>query len=367
MDTNEDSGTALGVADSEFWRGRRVLVTGHTGFKGSWLSTWLVQLGSKVTGVALDPHTDPAMFNLLGLAEHMDSRIADIRDAAAIEEVVQDCQPEIIIHMAAQALVRESYSDPVGTFMTNVMGTTHLLEAARGAKNLGAVVVITSDKCYENREWVWGYRENDAMGGRDPYSASKGCAELVTASYRQSFGDDTPIASARAGNVIGGGDWSDDRLIPDMVRAIEANKVVQIRNPAAIRPWQHVMEPLAGYLLLAERLYTNGVQFADAWNFGPSVEDTQPVSALVERLSRNFESLEWQIDEGEHPHEARFLKLDISKAVSDLGYQPRISLDTALDWTAGWYQAYFDGRDMLAVTQQQIEDFRRRPRQTPCP
>ena len=344
---------------AEFWRGRRVLVTGHTGFKGSWLSTWLVQMGSKVSGVALDPHTDPAMFNLLGLAEHVDSHIADIRDAAALENVVQACQPEIIIHMAAQALVRESYADPVGTFMTNVMGTAHLLEAAKGAKNLGAVVVVTSDKCYENREWVWGYRESDAMGGRDPYSASKGCAELVTASYRQSFGEDISIASARAGNVIGGGDWSEDRLIPDMVRAIESNEVVQIRNPAAIRPWQHVMEPLAGYLLLAEHLFTSGSQYASAWNFGPAVEDTQPVSALVERLSQNFDSLEWQIDKGEHPHEARFLKLDISKAVSDLGYQPRISLDTALDWTARWYQAYFDGQDMLDVTQRQIDDFSR--------
>jgi CDP-glucose 4,6-dehydratase len=350
----------------DFWKGRRVLVTGHTGFKGSWLSTWLVQLGSEVTGIALDPHTDPAMFNLLDLNKHMDSRIVDIRDAVALEKAVQACQPEIIIHMAAQALVRESYTDPVDTFMTNVMGTAHLLEAARGAKNLGAVVIVTSDKCYENREWVWGYRENDAMGGHDPYSASKGCAELVTSSYRQSFGDEVPIASARAGNVIGGGDWSDDRLIPDIVRAIEANEVVQIRSPGAIRPWQHVMEPLSGYMLLAERLCSNSDQYAGAWNFGPSIDDTQPVSALVERLSQKFASqAQWQIDDGEHPHEARFLKLDISKAVSDLGYRPRISLDTALDWTAEWYQAYFDGETMLDVTQRQIDDFNRR--QTPSP
>ena len=290
----------------------------------------------------------------------MDSHIADIRDAAALDKVVQDCQPEIIIHMAAQALVRESYTDPVGTFMTNVMGTAHLLEAARGAENLGAVVIVTSDKCYENREWVWGYRENDAMGGSDPYSASKGCAELVTASYRQSFGDELSIASARAGNVIGGGDWSQDRLIPDIVRAFEANKVVQIRYPGAIRPWQHVMEPLAGYLLLAERVFTSGSQYASAWNFGPSIEDTQPVSALVERLSQKFgPQASWEVDGGEHPHEARFLKLDISKAVSDLGYRPRISLDTALDWTAEWYRAHFDGQNMLDVTQRQIEDFSR--------
>lgn len=345
---------------AEFWHGRRVLVTGHTGFKGSWLSTWLVQLGSKVTGIALDPHTNPAMFDLLGLDEHMDSHIADIRDAAAVAKVVQACQPEVIIHMAAQALVRESYTDPVGTFMANVMGTAHVLEAARGAKNLGAVVVVTSDKCYENREWVWGYRENDAMGGHDPYSASKGCAELVTASYRQSYGDNLPVASARAGNVIGGGDWSDDRLIPDIVRAITAKDVVQIRNPGAIRPWQHVLEPLAGYLSLAEHVCNDAATFAGAWNFGPSYGDTQPVSALIERLSRNFDALEWQIDSGDHPHEAHFLKLDISKAVSELGYRPRVSLDTALDWTAQWYQAHFDGEDMLDVTRRQIDDFGRR-------
>ena len=348
------------MVTGEFWRGRRVLVTGHTGFKGSWLSTWLVQLGSKVSGVALEPYTEPAMFNVLGLDKHIDSHIADIRDAAAVAKVVQDCQPEIIIHMAAQALVRESYSTPVETFDTNVMGTAHVLEAARHAKNLNAVVVVTSDKCYENREWVWGYRESDAMGGHDPYSASKGCAELVTASYRKSFGGDVAIASARAGNVIGGGDWADDRLIPDIVRAIAASDVVQIRSPGAIRPWQHVLEPLSGYLLLAERLCTGGAEYADAWNFGPAIGDTQPVEALVERLSRNFDALEWKVDEGEHPHEAHFLKLDISKAVSELGYRPRLSLDIALDWTAEWYQAHLDGQDMLAVTQRQIDEFSHR-------
>lgn len=343
---------------AEFWRGRRVLLTGHTGFKGSWMSTWLLQLGSEVTGVALETSTEPAMFDLLDLGNHMDSRILDIRDSAAVEKAVAASQPEIIIHMAAQALVRESYADPLATFATNVMGTAHVLEAARGAKNVGAVVVVTSDKCYDNREWVWGYRESDAMGGHDPYSASKGCTELVTASYRKSFGADLNIASARAGNVIGGGDWSDDRLIPDIVRAVAAKEVVQIRNPGAIRPWQHVMEPLFGYLLLAERLYSDGAQFASAWNFGPASGDTQPVSALVERLSRTFDC-EWQLDAGEHPHEARFLKLDIAKAMADLGYQPRIALDTALDWTAEWYQAYFDGSDMLDVTQQQIDAFNR--------
>ncbi|MDJ0907472.1 MAG: CDP-glucose 4,6-dehydratase [Woeseiaceae bacterium] len=341
----------------EFWRGRRVLVTGHTGFKGSWLSTWLVQLGADVTGMALEPYTDPAMFSLLGLDQHLDSRIADIRDLAAVQAIVAASRPEIIIHMAAQALVRESYSTPVETFNTNVMGTAHVLEAARGADSVGAVVVVTSDKCYENREWVWGYRENDAMGGHDPYSASKGCAELVTTSYRQSFGDRLPVASARAGNVIGGGDWADDRLIPDMVRAIEAGRPVEIRNPAAIRPWQHVLEPLSGYMMLAERVFEDGDRFAGAWNFGPAIGDTQPVSALVERLSRNFDALEWNVDTGEHPHEAHFLKLDISKAVSELGYRPRVSLETALDWTAEWYQAYFDGQAMLDVTRRQIDAF----------
>ncbi len=341
----------------EFWRGRRVLVTGHTGFKGSWLSTWLVQLGADVTGMALEPYTDPAMFSLLGLDQHLDSRIADIRDLAAVQAIVAASRPEIIIHMAAQALVRESYSTPVETFNTNVMGTAHVLEAARGADSVGAVVVVTSDKCYENREWVWGYRESDAMGGHDPYSASKGCAELVTTSYRRSFGDRLPVASARAGNVIGGGDWADDRLIPDMVRAIEAGRPVEIRNPAAIRPWQHVLEPLSGYMMLAERVFEDGDRFAGAWNFGPAIGDTQPVSALVERLSRNFDALEWNVDTGEHPHEAHFLKLDISKAVSELGYRPRVSLKTALDWTAEWYQAYFDGQAMLDVTRRQIDAF----------
>ncbi len=344
------------MATESFWRGRRVLLTGHTGFKGSWLSTWLVQMGAKVTGVALEPYTEPAMFNLLGLDQHVDSHIADIRDAAALDKIVKAAQPEIIIHMAAQALVRESYTDPVGTFMTNVMGTAHVLETARSVSNLGAVVVVTSDKCYENREWVWGYRENDAMGGHDPYSASKGCTELVTASYRQSFGDELPMASARAGNVIGGGDWSDDRLIPDMVRAIGAGKPVQIRNPAAIRPWQHVLEPLSGYLMLAENVYADSDKYAGAWNFGPAIGDTQPVSVLVERLSQTFDS-EWEIDAGEHPHEAHFLKLDISKAVAELGYRPRIALETALDWTAQWYQAHFDGQDMLDVTRRQIDAF----------
>lgn len=301
------------------------------------------------------------MFDLLGLGEQMDSHIADIRDAAAVAQVVQACQPEVIIHMAAQALVRESYTDPLATFMTNVMGTAHVLEAARFANNLGAVVVVTSDKCYDNREWVWGYRENDAMGGHDPYSASKGCAELVTSSYRRSYGDSLPVASARAGNVIGGGDWSADRLIPDIVRAITANEVVQIRNPDAIRPWQHVLEPLAGYLSLAEHVCDDPAKYAGAWNFGPSYGDTQPVSALIERLGRNFDALQWRIDSGEHPHEAHFLKLDISKAVSELGYRPRISLDTALDWTARWYQAYLDGEDMLAATRGQIDDFGKRP------
>jgi CDP-glucose 4,6-dehydratase len=346
------------VNTPDFWRGKRVLITGHTGFKGSWLSTWLVQLGSDVTGIALEPHTDPAMFELLDLGAHMDSHIADIRDASAVDKIVRACQPEVVIHMAAQALVRDSYTDPVATFMTNVMGTAHVLEAARGAKNLGAVVVVTSDKCYDNREWVWGYRESDAMGGHDPYSASKGCAELVTASYRKSFGDAIAIASARAGNVIGGGDWSRDRLIPDIVRAIAAGEVLQIRNPGAIRPWQHVLEPLAGYLLLAERLYSDGAAYASAWNFGPSIDDTQPVSALVERLSGKFSAeLKWQVDAGEHPHEAHFLKLDISKAVADLGYRPRISLGDALDWTAEWYQEFFDGGDLRGVTQRQIDAF----------
>lgn len=346
--------------EPEFWRGRRVLITGHTGFKGCWMSAWLVKMGSIVTGLSLDPQTNPAMFDLLGLKSHMTSRIGDIRDVEVVQKAVNAAEPEIIIHMAAQALVRRSYEEPIETFQTNVMGTAHVLEAARESSGLKAVVVVTSDKCYENREWSWGYRENDAMGGHDPYSASKGCAELVTASYQRSFGDDTCIASVRAGNVIGGGDWSTDRLIPDVVRAITEDKAVAIRNPGAIRPWQHVLEPISGYLVLAERLFLQGSRFVGAWNFGPNISDTLPVSEVVSAIAEKLGSrTPWNFDDQNHPHEAHCLRLDISKAVGELGYQPSLPLDTALDWTAEWYRACSSSEDMFEITLQQIERFER--------
>lgn len=343
-----------------FWKGRRVLITGHTGFKGAWLTTWLLKLGCVITGLALEPHTFPSMFESLGLGRSVDSRIGDIRNARFVETVIEDADPEVVIHMAAQSLVRRSYDDPSGTFMTNVMGTVHLLEAARRASKLRSIVIVTSDKCYENREWTWGYRESDALGGHDPYSASKGCAELVTASYRRCFGERMFIASARAGNVIGGGDWSDDRLIPDVIRSLVSGKPLDIRNPGAIRPWQHVLEPLYGYLSLAERLYTDGPSFAGAWNFGPNIGDTLPVAEVVNRMNQKLGTdAVWRYDGRDHPHEANFLKLDISKAVGELGYRPRVSLEMALDWTAEWYRAFLDKQDMVKITHDQIDRFDR--------
>ena len=293
---------------SAFWHDRRVLVTGHTGFKGAWLSLWLSRLGARVTGLALAPETSPSLFTLAGLAERVDSRLGDIRSRAIVDAVVAESRPEVVFHLAAQALVRRSYADPVATYETNVMGTAHVLEAARRADGLRAVVVVTSDKCYENREWWWPYREDDALGGYDPYSSSKGCAELVTAAWRRSYfgGPASPagVASARAGNVIGGGDWAEDRLVPDCMRAFGTSTPVVIRRPAAVRPWQHVLEPLAGYLLLAERL-AEGPGFAEAWNFGPSVDDARPVSWVVDRLVRFWGGdARWAHDGSEQPHEA---------------------------------------------------------------
>ncbi|MFN6935041.1 MAG: CDP-glucose 4,6-dehydratase, partial [Tsuneonella sp.] len=311
--------------DPSFWRGKRVFLTGHTGFKGSWMSLWLQQMGARLTGFALPAPTDPALFAVARVADGMTSIIGDIRDADALKSALLAADPEIVIHMAAQPLVRASYQDPVGTYATNVMGTVHLLEAVRAAPSVRAVCVVTTDKCYENREWVWGYREDEPMGGYDPYSNSKGCAELVTSAYRRSFFADAgpAIASGRAGNVIGGGDWAADRLVPDILRAIVAGEPVMIRNPLATRPWQHVLEPLSGYLVLCQALWTRGDAVAGGWNFGPRDDDARPVQWIVERMCALWgEGASWERDGTVQPHEANYLKLDISKAHSGLGWQP---------------------------------------------
>ena len=346
-----------------FWRGKRVFLTGHTGFKGSWLSLWLQALEAEVHGYALAPSTTPDLFTLArvgaGLAS---STIADVRDADALRAAMQAAQPELVIHMAAQPLVRHSYVDPAGTFATNVMGVVHLLEAVRAVASVRAVVNVTTDKCYENREWAWGYRESEPMGGHDPYSSSKGCAELVTSAWRRSFlaQADVALASARAGNVIGGGDWSEDRLIPDMLKAFGKGEPVVIRNPGAVRPWQHVLEPLSGYLVLAQRLWHDGAAFAEGWNFGPRDADAWPVQRVVEHLAARWgRDARWQLDGGVHPHEASFLKLDIAKADARLGWTPRWHLDTALARVVDWQRAWRDGADARTLCLEQISDYTR--------
>lgn len=348
----------------DFWRGKRVFLTGHTGFKGSWLSLWLQSLGAEVTGYALQP-TDPSLFASAVVGERMKSIIADIRDLPALQQAMQAALPDIVIHMAAQPLVRSSYQNPVETYATNVMGTVHLLEAVRHTPGVKAVVNITTDKCYENREWVWGYRENEPMGGYDPYSNSKGCAELVSAAYRSSFFNASDygqhgvaIATVRAGNVIGGGDWAKDRLIPDILAAFEAGQPVHIRNPHAIRPWQHVLEPLRGYLILAERLFEQGPDYAEGWNFGPNDEDAKPVGWIVEQMADLWgQGASWQLDDGEHPHEASYLKLDISKARGLLNWHPALSLKQALELIVDWTHARQAGADMRHHTLAQIHSY----------
>jgi CDP-glucose 4,6-dehydratase len=344
----------------DFWRNKRVLLTGHTGFKGGWLSLWLQSMGVTLRGIALAPPTLPAIFEVARVAEGMEHRIVDIRDYSAVQIQIEEFQPEIIIHMAAQPLVRLSYSQPIETYATNVMGTLHVLEAARHAGSVKAIVNITTDKCYENREWIWGYRENEPMGGHDPYSSSKGCVELVSSAYRKSFLKDAGIAmaTARAGNVIGGGDWAQDRLMPDILRALEKHEPVQIRNPHAIRPWQHVLEPLSGYLSLAERLYTHGQADAEGWNFGPRDEDARPVQWIVEHMCSIWgQGASWTLQPGDHPHEASFLKLDISKACQRLKWAPRWTLETALRHITVWHQAWLSGQDMRALCLSQIEQY----------
>lgn len=348
-----------------FWKGKRVFMTGHTGFKGSWMSLWLQSLGAELTGYALKPPTNPSLFEEARVADGMHSIDGDVRDLLHLKQAMQDTKPEIVIHMAAQSLVRFSYQNPVETYATNVMGTVHMLEAVRATPSVRAAVNITTDKCYENHEWVWGYRENDPMGGYDPYSNSKGCAELVSAAYRSSFfnsGDyqkhRVALATVRAGNVIGGGDWARDRLIPDIVAAFEQGKPVHIRNPHSIRPWQHVLEPLRGYLMLAEKLVEDGPAYAEAWNFGPNDEDAKPVGWIVEQMAAHWgDGAHWEVDAGEHPHEAGFLKLDISKARSRLQWSPILRLEEALSLIVDWAQQRKTGTDVRGLTQNQIKSY----------
>jgi len=346
------------------YQGRKIFITGHTGFKGSWLSLWLHYLGAQVTGYALDPPTNPSLFKLCRVDELIDSVIADIRDLKRLKESMLKAAPEIVIHMAAQPLVRDSYAMPVDTFAINVMGTVNLLETVRSCDSVRSVVVVTTDKVYENREWLRPYREGEPLGGYDPYSSSKACAELVASAYRSSFfsrphAPDSPfqtsIATARAGNVIGGGDWGKDRLIPDCIKALLSESKVMIRNLHAVRPWQHVLEPLSGYLTLARRLYEEGSSYAEAWNFGPDEIDEKPVEWVVKRLCEKWGALGlYQIDGGVHHHEAGYLKLDSSKARSKLGWTPVWSLETAIDATVEWTKAYKDGKDTRQVCLDQI-------------
>ena len=346
--------------NTSFWENKRVLITGHTGFKGGWLSLWLHSMGAQVVGIALPPNTEPSFFQKTNLASSINSNFVDIRDYENILNIIKLAKPELVFHLAAQPLVRYSYVNPIETYATNVMGTVHLLEAVRQVGATKVVVNVTTDKCYDNKEWVWGYRESDPMGGFDPYSSSKGCSELVTSAYRSSFYSDAGIAlaSARAGNVIGGGDWADDRLIPDLLRALNSNQAAMIRNPQAIRPWQHVLEPLSGYLQLAERLWENPKEFVGAWNFGPQDGDAKTVGWIADKLISLWgEQASWVSDQGANPHEANFLKLDISKATQKLLWEPKWSLETALEKIVAWNHEVNRGADATTVSLRQITEF----------
>jgi CDP-glucose 4,6-dehydratase len=349
------------AVDPGFWRDRRVLVTGHTGFKGAWLALWLQFLGARVTGFSLGVPTEPSLYELARVGEGMASVDGDVRDARAVADAVSATAPEVVIHTAAQALVRRSFLEPGETYATNVMGTVNVLDAVRlHGDGLRVLVNVTSDKCYENREWEWGYREDEPMGGHDPYSSSKGCAELVTAAFRRSYFSDPAgarVASARAGNVIGGGDWGEDRLLPDIMRAAMTGQELRVRNPNSIRPWQHVLNPLSGYLVLAQALW-DSPQHAAGWNFGPPEADARPVGWIVQRVAELWPGqLRWNVDQGPHPHEARYLKLDSSRARARLGWHPVVGLEDALAATVGWYREMSAGSDMRAATLGQIEAF----------
>lgn len=353
------------LVNSGVWNGRKVFLTGHTGFKGGWLALWLARMGAQVRGYALDPSTEPSLFFTARVAEGVEDLRGDLRDRTKLDRAMREFRPEVVFHLAAQPLVRRSYADPLETYSTNVMGTAHVLDSVRTLDSVRAVVVITTDKCYLNREWEWGYREIDPLGGYDPYSSSKACAEIVSASYRSSYflpekyaAHGVGLATARAGNVIGGGDWSEDRLLPDLIRGFVAGKPTLIRNPAAIRPWQHVLEPVAGYLMLAERLLAGEVAFADAWNFGPWDDDAWPVERIADEMVKCWgEGASWTRDHAEKVHEAGYLKLDSSKARGRLKWQPRLRLHTALEWLVDWYREWHSGAEMHTFTVSQIERY----------
>ncbi|HOY32847.1 MAG TPA: CDP-glucose 4,6-dehydratase [Bacteroidales bacterium] len=353
------------IQTENFWVGKKVLITGHTGFKGSWLCLLLKRLGADVYGYALEPPTNPSLFADARIHECITSYIGDIRDYEKVLATIKKVKPEIIIHMAAQALVLRSYHDPVQTYSTNVMGTVNVLEAVRHVPGIKAVINVTTDKCYENHEWLWGYREYEPMGGYDPYSNSKACSELVTSAFRSSFFNaeeyskhGVAVASARAGNVIGGGDWAEDRLIPDFVKAVSKGKKLTVRNPAAIRPWQHVLEPLSGYLKLAEKLYADGVKYAEAWNFGPEDKDARSVEWIITALCSYWgKDASFRMDKNTGPHEATYLKLDCSKAKNELGWQPQWDIETALRNIVDWNKAYLSGQNIQKVTEAQISEY----------
>lgn len=344
-----------------FFRDKRVFLTGHTGFKGAWFCLWLHRLGARITGYSLASPTEPSLWRLAGVDELVHSVTGDVRNQELLEVTLRDAAPDIVIHMAAQAIVLDSYADPITTYSTNMMGTVNLLEAVRRTTGIKAVIVVTTDKCYENREWVWGYREDEPLGGHDPYSSSKASAELVSAAYRRSFFAEKPegpsLATVRAGNVIGGGDWAKDRLIPDCVRSLTAGEKLLVRNPLAVRPWQHVLDPLSGYLHLAKRLTTDGSAFAEAWNFGPDTDGARPVRWIVDRISESIIDFEWKQDRAFHPHETLHLKLDSSKARVRLGWKPCWNLEAALQKTLEWYEAWRRGQNMRDVSFKQIDEY----------
>lgn len=360
----QEQGSMEALVDQR-WTGRRVFITGHTGFKGGWLSIWLARMGAIVRGYSLTPSTDPSLFEVARIGTLLDDVRDDIRDLDRLGRAIREFAPEVVFHLAAQPLVRASYQDPLGTYATNVMGTANLLESLRSASSVRALVVVTTDKCYQNHEWMWSYRENDRLGGDDPYSSSKACVEILTASYRQSFFSSNcnskhcvAIATARAGNVIGGGDWSEDRLLPDLVRGFISGAPVPIRNPGSIRPWQHVLEPLAGYLVLADRLLSQGAGLAEAWNFGPNEEAAWTVGQIADEMVHRWGgAAKWIRDGTHHPHEAHYLKLDASRAKVALGWRPRLNMQQTLQMLVDWYKAWQEGADMLAISQSQIQEY----------